>query len=97
MDISIANNLEFLPIIFETTGKMHPKTECFIDRLLTQMLSNTDPRTRSVLHFYWYARISCSLQKRIAEALVSKSRLINGGLTRVNNIKFINNFLADNL
>ena len=30
-------------------------------------------------------------------SLISKSRLINGSLTRVNNIKFINNFLADNL
>jgi hypothetical protein len=69
MDISIANNLEFLPIIFETTGKIHPKTECFIDRLLTQMLTNTESRTRSVLHFYWYARISCSLKKSIAEVL----------------------------
>jgi hypothetical protein len=89
MDISIANNLEFLPIIFETTGKIHPKTECFIDRLLTQMLTNTESRTSSVLHFYWYARISCSLQKSIVEVLVSKSRLINGSLTRVNNIKLI--------
>ena len=91
----VDNYLEFLPIIFETTGKMHPKTECFIDRLLIQILYNNDSRTRSVLHFYWYARISCSLQKSIvAEALVSKSRLINGGLTRVNNIKFINKFFS---
>ena len=92
MDISIANNLEFLPstsIIFETTGKMHPKSECFIDPLLTQMLTNTDPRTRSVLHFYWYARISCSLKKKHCRSIISKSRLINGSLTRVNNIKFI--------
>ena len=96
-EISTANNLEFLPIIFETTGKTHPKTESFFERLLTQMLNTSDPRTRSVLHFYWYARISCSIQKSIAEALVLKSRLINGGLTKINNIKSINNFLADKL
>ena len=77
---------------------MHPKTESFIERLLTQMLSTiSEPKTRSVLHFYWYARISCSIQKSIAEAKLSKSRLINGGLTRINNIKSINNFLADKL
>ena len=77
---------------------MHPKTESFIERLLTQMLSTiSEPKTRSVLHFYWYARSSCSIQKSIAEAKLSKSRLINGGLTRINNIKSIEHFLADKL
>ena len=33
-EISTANNLEFLPIIFETTGKTHPKTEFLADKLL---------------------------------------------------------------
>ena len=31
--LSQANNLEFLPIIFENTGRMHPKTETFLDGL----------------------------------------------------------------
>ena len=28
--LSQANNLEFLPIIFENTGRMHPKTDTFL-------------------------------------------------------------------
>ena len=85
-EISTAKNLEFLPIIFETTGKMHLKTESFIERLLTQMLNTSDPRTRLVLHFYWYVKISCIIQKSIAEALLLKSRVVDGSLTRINNI-----------
>ena len=93
--MSQANNLEFLPIIFENTGRMHPKTETFLDGVLSFMLNNIDARGRSALQFYWYAKLSCSLQKCLAIAILSKSRIINGCLTRINNIKQVENFLAD--
>jgi hypothetical protein len=51
--ISEANNLEFLPLISETTGKMHPKTETFLDRTLTEIIIRRDPAVCSVLNFYW--------------------------------------------
>ena len=73
----------------------HPKTESFIDGVLSYMLRNEDARSRSALQFYWYAKLSCSLQKCIANAILSKSRLINGSLTRIDNLKQIENFLAD--
>lgn len=95
LTLSKANNLEFLPIIFENTGRMHPKTESFIDGVLSFMLRNVDARSRSALQFYWYAKLSCSLQKCIANAILSKSRIINGSLTKINNLKQIENFLAD--
>ena len=59
------------------------------------MLNNIDARGRSALQFYWYAKLSCSLQKCLATAILSKSRIINGSLTRINNIKQVENFLAD--
>jgi hypothetical protein len=74
---------------------MHPKTESFIDGVLSFMLRNVDARSRSALQFYWYAKLSCSLQKCIANAILSKSRIINGSLTKINNLKQIENFLAD--
>ena len=53
--LSQANNLEFLPLIFENTGKLHPKTESFLDEVISLM--NIDERGRSALQFYWYAKL----------------------------------------
>ena len=93
--LSQANNLEFLPIIFENTGKIHPRSESFLDEVLSLMLSNIDVRSRSALRFYWYAKLSCSLQKCLASAILTKSRIINGSLSKINNLKQVENFLAD--
>ena len=95
LTLSHANNLEFLPLIFENTGRMHPKTESFLDEVISFMLQNIDARGRSALQFYWYAKLSCALQKSIATAILSKSRIINGNLTRVNNTRDIDYFIAD--
>jgi hypothetical protein len=94
--VSEANNLEFLPLIFETTGKMHPKTETFLDRTVTEILNRRNPALRSVMNFYWYARVSCCIQKCIADAILTKSRVVNGNLTHSRNWQCIENFLANN-
>ena len=94
--ISEANNLEFLPLIFETTGKMHPKTETFLDRTLTEINKRRDPVVSSALNFYWYSRVSCCIQKCIADAILTKSRNVNGNLIHSRNWYFIENFLANN-
>jgi hypothetical protein len=77
------------------TGRMHPKTESFLDEVISLMLQNIDARGRSALQFYSYAKLSCALQKSIVTAILSKSRIINGNLTRVNNIRDIDYFIAD--
>jgi hypothetical protein len=95
--VSEANDLEFLPLIFETTGKMHPKTETFLDRTVAEIVNTRDhPGVRSVLQFYWFARVSCCLQKCIADSILSKSRVVNGSLTRSNNWRYVESFLANN-
>ena len=63
LTLSQANNLEFLPLIFENTGRMHPKTESFLDEVISHMLQNIDARGRSALQFYWYAKLSCALHR----------------------------------
>ena len=93
LTLSQANNLEFLPLIFENTGRMHPKTELFLDEVISFM--NIDARGRSALQFYWYAKLSCALQKVIVNAILSKSRIINGNLTRINSTRDIDYFIAN--
>jgi hypothetical protein len=92
--VSDANNLEFLPIIFETTGKMHPETEIFVKEILQKACEDIPLVHHSVLHSYWYTRISCSIQKSVAEAILTKSRVVNGKLTQYRNLRYMEIFLA---
>ena len=85
-----------IPLIFETTGKMHPKTETFLDRTLTEIIIRRDPAVCSVLNFYWYSRVACCLQKCIADAILTKSRIVNGNLNHSRNWYYIEFFLANN-
>ena len=89
LTLSHANNLEFLPLIFENTARMHPN----LDEVISFM--NVDARGFSALQFYWYAKLSCVLQKSIVTAILSKSRIINGNLTRINSTRDIDYFIAD--
>jgi len=50
--VSDANNLEFLPIIFETTGKMHPETEIFVKEILQKACEDIPLVHHSVLHSF---------------------------------------------
>ena len=93
--IADANNLEFLPIIFETTGRMHPLTAKFFDDTIeymaySQVQSNI---MKSVSSLYWSARISCCIQKSIANSILSRSRSINGNLTREIGVEYAREFM----
>ena len=89
-----ANNLEFLPIIFETTGKMHPKTATFFDNVIDYM-ARGDATTKAKSLLFWSARISCLIQKYISHAVLSRSQVINGNLTRDMNYQFAMDFIAN--
>ena len=94
LPVSTASNLEFLALIFETTGKMHPQTEKFIKSLLSKACESINPKYHPVLQGYWYTRISCSIQKSIADAILTKSRVVNGKLTQYRNLRYQESFLA---
>ena len=51
--LSKANSLEFLPIIFEIIGNMHPRKKCFLDGVLSVMLNNREPRSRSYICIHY--------------------------------------------
>ena len=76
-DLASANNLEFVAMIFESTGKIHPETVKFIDDILKQH-AGRDPVRLGRIKRFWYAAISFSLQKSLAQSLLNRAKNING-------------------
>ena len=66
-ELARANNLEFVALIFESTGKIHPNTVRFIDDMLKL----------GRLKRFWYTAISFSLQKHLAQSLLTLTRAKN--------------------
>jgi len=87
-----ANNLEFRPLIFESTGKLHPECRSFFDRVINIMTAGEHSYITSLTKHYWSSRISCCIQKCIADAFLKKSRNINGNLIR--NCRYSEPFLG---
>ena len=73
---------KFLPIIFESSGKMHHQTSNFFKILLNTVTAGLDHVTANISNFYWTARISCCLQKSIASNLLKKYDASNGKSVR---------------
>ncbi len=74
--IATANNLKFHPIIFETTGSMHPESQKFIMKLLE--VFNHHYQGGALLKKYWLDRISCSYQHQVAKAIRDKLSYLKG-------------------
>ena len=79
-DLSRQNNFEFLPMIIESTGRMHPQLIKFIDSVLMEK-SQGDSVLRGKLRRYWFSHISCSVQRALAESLILRSTRVNGAIT----------------
>jgi len=63
------SNLKIVPIIFETFGFIHEKSDSFIRRLIHLSAENS-PLHKSVLHTYWYKRLSVELQRSNARMVI---------------------------
>ena len=74
--IATANNLKFHPIIFETTGSMHPESQKFIMKLLE--VFNHHYQGGALFKKYWLDRISCSYQHQVAKAIRDKLSYLKG-------------------
>ena len=79
-ELARQNGLEFLPMIIETTGRIHPNLVKFIDSALTEKAQG-DPILKGKLRRYWYTHISCSVQRALAESLIARSARVNGAIT----------------
>ena len=76
--ICAQNGLKFLPIIFESAGKMHPVLQDFLAIVMDIKTMHINPRYKHITMFYWSARLSCCLQKSIAKSLSRKYSASNG-------------------
>ena len=76
-ELARANNLEFVALIFESTGKIHPNTVRFIDDML-KYCAGLDKSRLGRLKRFWYTAISFSLQKHLAQSLLTRAKNLNG-------------------
>ena len=87
------NGHKFVPIIFETTGRMHSKSLAYIRSLMHQANNIHD---KHPLCNYWLCRISCVFQHQVANAIIDKLGKLNGaglaGSRHENRPDFISSF-----
>ena len=92
LDLANLNDLKFIPIIFETTGRMYSSSLTYIKSLLRannildgQALSN-----------YWLCRISCCYQQALSSSILEKLRKQKGAGIAAgryeNRVEFITSF-----
>jgi hypothetical protein len=75
------NGLSFLPIIFESTGRAHPKTLEFIDSI-SEHAAEVKRIDKGIIFGFIMNKLSCTLQKGIGDTISSRLSTINGHLTR---------------
>jgi hypothetical protein len=85
-DIASANNFDFVPLIFESTGKIHPETVGFLNSML-ESAADGDKKRLGALKRFWYGVLSFSLQKFLAQALMARIHDINGKSIFVYNLQ----------
>ena len=72
-----AQGLGFLPIIFETTGQMHPDTESFFTSCL-QQAARVRQIPLPVLWKYWMSSLMFTLQRTMASGIIGRSFEVYG-------------------
>ena len=70
-EIAPGNNFDFEAIIFESTGNIHPKTVEFFNSVLEKSASGDKSRLCALKRF-WYGVLSFSLQKFLAQSILSR-------------------------
>ena len=73
--LATQNGHKFVPIIIETTGRMHSKSLAYIRSLMHQASNIHD---KHPLYNYWLCRISCVFQHQVANAIIDKLSKLNG-------------------
>ena len=74
---ALDQGLGFLPIIFETTGKMHHETLPFFVTCLEQA-SRVRQIPFTVLWTYWMSTLMFTLQRSMAQGIIGRSSEIYG-------------------
>ena len=79
-EIARRNRIEFLPLIVESTGRLHPKLIEFLNLALREK-SRGDNLYLGKLKRFWFSRISCTIQNALMESLLNRVSKINGRIT----------------
>jgi len=74
-----ACNLEFLPIVFEITGRMHDDTEDLLRKVITNFAKSRNAPFQAVWKF-WISSIIMTLLKSLAHGIIKRTRNLNGCL-----------------
>jgi hypothetical protein len=93
-DICERSNYEFLPIVFVSTGAFHKEAARFFDKLLDIIVAG-NTKLKPIYRRFWASRFSCTLQKAIAYAILSKSRIINGNLLHSTSYQLTNTYIGN--
>ena len=78
------NKLGFLPIIFESTGRVHPKSLELFKTIANKAEESTRIHSENLM-CYLMNNLSCTLQRSISTAIISRMRTINSHNSQVIN------------
>ena len=92
--VAATNNLEFQPLIFESTGRLHSSCEGFLKAAVSKM-SQGNAKLNSMYTNFWISRVVCTLQKGISAAILHRSCTINGNLVHEANYEFSDSFMVE--
>ena len=92
--VAATNNLEFQPLIFESTGRLHSSCEGFLKAAISKM-SQGNAKLNSIYTNFWISRVVCTLQKGISAAILHRSCTINGNLVHETNYEFNDSFMVE--
>ena len=73
---SIQNNMDFLPIVFESTGNMHPDAVNLLKKVVNRYCRDKNAPFEPVWRF-WISLIGISFQKSLANCILNRSYNIN--------------------
>jgi hypothetical protein len=93
-EICERSGYEFIPIVFVSTGAFHKEAATFFDKLLDIMIDG-NIKLKPIYRRFWAARFSCTLQKAIAYAILSKSKIINGSLLHSTSYQLRNSYIGN--
>jgi hypothetical protein len=75
------NGLSFLPVIFESTGRMHPDAIKMF-KSFAKLAEIPLKIPKATLYGFFIKRLSCTLQRAIANTILSRTTTIRGRLSK---------------
>ena len=87
--IAASNDLDFLPFVLESTGKIHPDSLSLLQKLsqASEIFWHIPHKT---IYKYWLRLLSITLQRSLMTSILERSHIINGSFDSVLNDSHLN-------